>query len=424
MINVVCGIRSTGRICTDLAVELEKQGHEVKIAYGRNHVPDQFQKYALRIGSDLDVVMHAAKTFLQDGAGFGSRKATEQFIDWVKEWDPDVIHLHNIHGYYLNVEVLFDYLRTCGKKIIWTLHDCWTFTGHCAYFDYAGCGKWKTGCEDCGQKGEYPISFTDGSRRNWLKKRELFTSIPHVRLVTPSKWLADLVKASYMGEYPVSVIHNGIDVSVFQPTPSNVKEKYGIGDQKVILGVAAPWSPRKGLNDMAELARKVKEDYCVVVIGATQKQKADLPDNITVIPQTNSTAELAEWYTAAEVFVNSTLEDNYPTTNLEAIACGTPVVTYDTGGSPESASYYGRTVAKGDVEGMLGAFYELSELQEQPKISPSVFSREAMVDGYMDLLEDACVFSKSCISRIAYLPRPFFVRKTGAPTATSCSTSL
>lgn len=152
MINVVCGIRSTGRICTDLAAALEKQGHEVKIAYGRENVPEQFQKYAVRIGSDLDVKLHGIKARLFDRAGFGSKKATKKFIGWVKEYDPDVIHLHNIHGYYINIEVLFDYLRTCGKKIIWTLHDCWSFTGHCVYFDYVDCDKWKTGCFDCPQK--------------------------------------------------------------------------------------------------------------------------------------------------------------------------------------------------------------------------------------------------------------------------------
>mgnify|MGYP000231854880 FL=1 len=152
MINVVCGIRSTGRICTDLAIALEKQGHEVRIAYGRETVPEQFQKYAVRIGTDLDVKLHGIKARLFDRAGFGSRKATEKFIEWVKKYDPDIIHLHNIHGYYIDVERLFKYLRTCGKKIIWTLHDCWSFTGHCVYFDYIVCDKWKNGCFYCPQK--------------------------------------------------------------------------------------------------------------------------------------------------------------------------------------------------------------------------------------------------------------------------------
>lgn len=175
MINSVCGIRSTGRICTDLATALEARGHEVKIAYGRETVPEQFQKYAVRIGSDLDVKLHCIKARLLDASGFGSKQATEKFISWVKEWNPDVIHLHNIHGYYINIEVLFDYLRTCGKKIIWTLHDCWAFTGHTAYCDAIHCEKWKTGCGKCPQIGEYPKSYVDRSKRNWNRKKDLFS---------------------------------------------------------------------------------------------------------------------------------------------------------------------------------------------------------------------------------------------------------
>ena len=227
MINVVCGIRSTGRICTDLATALETQGHEVKIAYGRENVPEQFRKYAVRIGSDLDVKLHGVKARLLDGAGFGSKKVTKQFIEWIKEYDPDVIHLHNIHGYYINVEVLFKYLKTCGKKIIWTLHDCWSFTGHCVYFDYVGCDKWKTGCSDCPQKKEYPARVgPDMSKSNYSVKKNLFTGILNMTLVTPSQWLANLIHDSYMKEYPVKVIYNGVDTEIFKPSVSSVKEKY------------------------------------------------------------------------------------------------------------------------------------------------------------------------------------------------------
>lgn len=174
MINVVCGIRSTGRICTDLATALEAQGHEVRIAYGRENVPEQFQKYAVRIGTDLDVKLHGVKARLIDGCGFGSKRATEKFIEWVKDYDPDVVHLHNIHGYYINVEVLFSYLKTYHKRIIWTLHDCWAFTGHCVYFEYANCNHWMNGCHNCPQKKEYPKTIIDRSKANWgLKKKSL-----------------------------------------------------------------------------------------------------------------------------------------------------------------------------------------------------------------------------------------------------------
>ena len=227
MINSVCGIRSTGRICTDIASELEAQGHQVKIAYGRENVPEQFKKYAVRIGNDLDVRLHGIKARLLDGSGFGSKTATEQFIKWVKEYDPDIIHLHNIHGYYINVRVLFDYLKICGKKIIWTLHDCWSFTGHCVYFDYINCEKWKYGCEHCLQKSQYPVRIgPDMSKQNYALKKKLFGEIPNMTLVAPSKWLADLIPESYMKEYPTKVIYNGVDTETFKPTNSNFKEKY------------------------------------------------------------------------------------------------------------------------------------------------------------------------------------------------------
>lgn len=356
MINVVCGIRSTGRICTDLAVALEEQGHEVKIAYGREDVPEKFQKYAVRIGSDLDVKLHGIKARLFDEAGFGSKKATEKFIDWVKEYDPDIIHLHNIHGYYLNIEVLFKYLKTCGKKIIWTLHDCWSFTGHCVYFDYVACEKWKRGCYNCPQKKEYPARIgPDMSRKNYIKKRQLFTSISNMTLVTPSQWLSDFLHDSFMKEYNVRVIHNGIDTEVFRPMESKVKEQYFCTDKKIILGVAAVWDKRKGLSSFIELSKKLDDTYRIILVGLTKEQIKGLPSNMIGIERTNSVKELVELYSAAAIFVNPTLEDNYPTTNIEAIACGTPVVTYDTGGSPESAKMYGTSVAQKDVQALVRA---------------------------------------------------------------------
>ena len=363
MINVVCGIRSTGRICTDLATTLEAQGHEVKIAYGRENVPEQFQKYAVRIGTDLDVKLHGVKARLFDGAGFGSKRATEKFIEWVKKYDPDVIHLHNIHGYYINVEILFQYLTTCRKKIIWTLHDCWAFTGHCVYFDYSGCDKWKTGCHHCYQKKEYParIGF-DFSKRNFYLKKRLFTKVPELELVTPSQWLADLVRSSFMNEYLIRVIHNGVDVEVFHPTDSSLRKKYNLGDKKVILGVAAIWDQRKGLDSFVQLSKRLGQEYQIVLVGLSQVQVDELPKQIIGITRTDSVKELAALYTLAYVFVNPTYEDNYPTTNLEAIACGTPVITYDTGGSTESAIMYGTSVQRGDIDELVKAISRVGQM--------------------------------------------------------------
>lgn len=364
MINVVCGIRSTGRMCTDLASVLEEQGHEVKIAYGRENVPEQFQKYAVRIGNDRDVKLHGGKARVLDGAGFGSRQATIRFIEWVKKFEPDVIHLHNLHGYYIHMEILFEYLRNCGKKIIWTLHDCWSFTGHCVYFDYAGCGKWKTGCGKCPQKKEYPSCIGLGaSKRNYQRKKSLFTGIPSLTLVTPSRWLSGLVKQSFMAEYEVRVIPNGVDTKVFRPTENRLREKYKLADKKVVLGVAAVWDRRKGLEDFVKLSKRLPAEYQIVLAGVTKEQAASLPDTMVTIEKTDNPKELAAWYTLADVFVNPTLEDNYPTTNLESIACGTPVVTYDTGGSSESAGMFGVSVPKKDIDQLAEAVQAAGQIR-------------------------------------------------------------
>lgn len=357
MVNVSCGTGSTGRICTDLADALEKNGHTVKIAYGRDAVPQKYQKYAVRIGNDLDVYFHVLKARLFDRMGFGSKRATEKFIEWVKEYDPDVIHLHNIHGYYINIEVLFKYLKESGKKVIWTLHDCWAFTGHCAFFDYVGCNKWKTGCEHCPQKTEYPARMgIDCSKRNYDLKKELFSGVQNLTIVTPSEWLAKLLEESFLAEYAVNVIHNGIDTSIFKNTNSNIKERFGISeDKKIVLGVASVWDRRKGLEDFLKFSILLDEKYKIVLIGLNKKQIEKLPNNILGIERTENIQELVAWYSTADVFVNPTYEDNYPTTNLEAIACGTPVITYDTGGSPESAELYGKSMQKGDFPQLVSA---------------------------------------------------------------------
>lgn len=336
-INSVCGIRSTGRICTDLAEALEQNGHECKIAYGREIVPEKYLKYAVRIGSDFDVKLHALQSRFFDNAGFGSRRATQKFIEWVKDYNPDVIHLHNIHGYYINIEVLFNYLAEADKPVVWTLHDCWAFTGHCAYYSFVKCYKWKTGCFNCPQKKSYPSScLFDQSKQNWLKKKALFTSVKNMMLVTPSKWLANEGNQSFFSKYPVKVIPNGIDLNVFKPTPSAFREKNGLVGKKIILGVASIWDKRKGLDDFIELSKILDDNYKVVLVGLSEKQINYLPKSIFAISRTNNVKELAEIYSSADMLFNPTYEDNYPTVNLEAHACGTPVVTYRTGGSVES----------------------------------------------------------------------------------------
>lgn len=348
-INSVCGIGSTGRIVVEIHRLLKKKGHESYVAYGRDYARDCDS--AIRIGNNLDNYMHVVATRLFDVHGFASKKATADFIKKVEKINPDIIHLHNIHGYYINIELLFKYIKEANKPVVWTLHDCWAFTGHCAHFDYIGCDRWKKGCYKCPQKKNYPSSILlDNSKRNFERKKELFTGVKNMVIVTPSKWLAGLVKESLLREYPIRVINNGIDLEVFKPTKSDFREKFGLENKFIILGVANVWNKRKGYDYFIKLSEMLNQDEVIVMVGLTEKQKKNLPENIIGITRTHNAEELAKIYSAADVFVNPTLEDNFPTTNLEALACGTPVITFNTGGSPECIDEScGVVVEKGEL---------------------------------------------------------------------------
>ena len=390
-INSVCGYGSTGRIATDLYNLLEENGHECLIAYGRGTTSDGINSY--RIGTKFDNYLHVAETRLFDLHGFASTSATKKFIKNAKKYNPDVIHLHNIHGYYINIELLFSYLKEANKPIVWTLHDCWAFTGHCSYFDYVGCEKWKTRCYECPQKNSYPASrLLDKSKHNYEKKRELFTGLSKMNIVTPSKWLAGLVKESFLREYEVQVIHNGIDLDVFKPTKSDFRKKYNISDKFIILGVASVWDRRKGLEDFIKLAKILSDDSIIVLVGLSTKQMKNLPKNIIGIKRTGSVKELAEIYTAANVFFNPTYEDNYPTTNLEAIACGTPVVTYNTGGSPETIDRdTGIVLEKGNVEGLKKVILKIMAINNLKMYSVKMskqFNKDDKFNDYIKLYSE------------------------------------
>lgn len=352
-INSVCGIGSTGRIATDIHQILLDQGHESYIAYGRG-LPMNCDS-AIRIGTKYDNYAHVALTRIYDKHGFGSKKATKEFIKKVEELNPDVIHLHNIHGYYINIELLFDYLKKADKPVIWTLHDCWAFTGHCAYFDFVHCNKWNVECDKCPQKKTYPASLIfDNSKNNYVMKKEIFTGIKNMTIVTPSKWLKKIVKYSFLGGYNIKVINNGIDLQAFRHTESDFRDRYELENKFVILGVASVWDSRKGFDYFIELSKRLEDDEVIVLVGLSEKQIKKLPENIIGIARTNSVKELVEIYSASSVFVNSTLEDNFPTTNLESIACGTPIISFATGGSVESVdNSYGYIVKKGDIEELL-----------------------------------------------------------------------
>ena len=371
-INSVCGIRSTGRICTDIADVLRMRGDECRIAYGREKVPEKYRDISYRIGSETDVKLHALGSRLLDSSGFHSKNATKRLIEYIGKYKPDVIHLHNIHGYYLNIELLFDYLKRSKVPVIWTLHDCWAYTGHCSHYAAVGCDRWRTGCESCPQKGEYPKSVLfDGSKRNFARKKEAFCGMPNMTIVTPSEWLADEVRSSFLGEYKVKVINNGIDLEVFKPAESDFRRRYGLEDKKIVLGVATAWGERKGLDRFISLAQMLGDGYRVVLVGLTEEQISALPEKVLGIARTNSPIELAEIYTAADICLSLSLEETMGLTVVEANACGTP------------AAVFGKTALPELIDGNNGIILSDTDLEVVSEkiraLDASLFSAESCV---------------------------------------------
>lgn len=329
IINEVCGHGSTGKICAALAEDYAAKGDEVRIAYGRDsYVPEQSRKYAVRIGNDWDVRMHAVRTRLLDEHGFGSVHATKRFLRWLDEYQPDLVWLHNLHGYYINVELLFQWIKQHPQlEVKWTLHDCWAFTGHCAHFTAADCDLWKTHCNHCCQKGRYPKSIgLDRSADNYARKKASFTGVKNMTIITPSHWLEKLVKQSFLNKYPIEVVYNSINTDIFKPTPSDIRNKYGIPRKRMLLGVSSVWDSRKGWNDFIQLAQILDDQYVIVLVGANDKQLKCLPQNVIGIKRTTDQHELAKLYTTADLFVNPSREETFGLTTVEAMACGTDVI--------------------------------------------------------------------------------------------------
>lgn len=351
-INVTANWGSTGKIAEGIGQTALLNGWDSWIAYGRGN--PKSESNLIRIGNDTDMRVHGLKTRLFDNHGLASGSVTKRFIEKIKDLKPDIIHLHNIHGYYLNYKILFEYIKSWGGPVVWTLHDCWPFTGHCAYYDFAKCDRWKYECHNCPQLKSYPASFfADRSRRNYLAKKEAFQGCDNLTLVPVSDWLHNEINKSFLSEYPIKTIHNGIDLSIFNPA-STEKKKYSI------LGVASVWEPRKGLNEFIKLRKLLPEEYRITLIGLNDKQISRLPIGIDGIRRTENIHQLVDYYYDANVFVNPTFEDNFPTTNIEALACGTPVITYRTGGSPEAIdSNTGLVVEKNDITGLVEAIKEI-----------------------------------------------------------------
>lgn len=352
---------STGRIMFQLADAVQEQGGQTLCTAGFTWKKCNRSDFVITSGI-VEKILHTHLSRITGRHGCYSRHATRKLLKQVEEFRPDVIHLHNIHGWYLNLPMLFRHIKKKDIPVVWTLHDCWSFTGQCPHFDMIGCDKYLTGCHHCPLHGQYPKTYFDCSKTMYRKKKSWFTGVKNLTVVTPSQWLAGKVQESYLRDYPVQVIHNGIDRSVFKPCAEDVRQRYGITGKYVLLGVAYAWDDKKGLDAMLHLSQTLNSDYQIVLVGTDENVDAKLPENVVSIHRTQNQQELAQLYSLSDVFVNPTREDTFPTVNMEALCCGTPIVTFATGGSPEILSEdCGLVVEKNDLPGLEKAIRQVCE---------------------------------------------------------------
>ncbi len=382
---------STCNIMLGVARVAEQKGHTVVTASGYStHPCKDLPREHYPIGGFVNKALHMVMARLTGLHGCFSYFATLRLVRRLKRYGADLIHLHNLHGWYVNLPMLFRYIKKHNIPVVWTLHDCWAFTGQCPHFTMVKCDRWRTGCHHCPQYRQYPQSYVDCTRTMWRRKRKWFTGVENMTVVTPSRWLSGLVKESFLKEYPVKVIHNGIDLDIFKPTESDFREVHGLQNKKLVLGVSFGWSRRKGLDVFLTLAERLDDRYRIVLVGTDREVDKLLPDNILSIHRTQDQKELARIYTAADVFVNPTREENYPTVNLEAVACGTPVITFNTGGSPEMLDErWDAVVARDDVDGMERAIRSLCEgdAGKAPRELSPDFDAGARFREYMSLYD-------------------------------------
>lgn len=390
---------STGRIMQEIGELAMQHGWRSCIAYskGRDGIKS-CQSEVIPVGNKWSTIWHGLETRLFDRHGLASNEATRLFVKQIQELKPDVIHIHNIHGYFLNYQILFDFLAKSNIPVIWTVHDCWLYTGHCYYYSYAGCNKWQTGCGHCPQKKEFPASWLiDRSHQNYEDKKQAFTSLPldQLTIVPVSEWIREEMQYSFFRNNQFHVIHNGINTNIFNIyNPEQVKQKYELNGKHILLGVASIWSREKGFDDCIQMADLLHPDEMLVLVGVRPEQQKRLKKNMLGIPRTENIHQLAELYAAADAFINPTWQDNYPTVNLEAIACGTPVVTYRTGGSIEAITdQTGFIVPQGNVKEMLEAARLISQrgkaYYQQPCRTYALenFRKEDRYQDYLDLYD-------------------------------------
>lgn len=388
LISANWGGGGPGGVVKDLYYKIINSGYEACVAYARGSIPNDVK--SIRIGNQLDVYTHAIKARLFDGAGFGSVCATRKLINDIKAYNPDIVNLHNLNGYTINLEILLNYLKESKIPVVWTLHDCWAFTGHCINFQRVQCVKWKDRCSNCVLTHDYPKSLLfDRSRENFDKKKEILKGFKNLHLVTPSKWLSELVTQSFLKEYPIYVINNGINLDIFKPTASNIRPIYHLDEKIILLAVANHWNEMKGQGYLFSLAKMLDNKYKIVMIGVDSFIK--LPKGILGISRTQDVKELVQWYSAADLFINPTMGDNFPTVNIEALACGLPVITFNTGGSSEIAgNVWGKVVPAGNIELLKEAIDEcvVNKIDRAQCVQrASEFDREKRFNDYINLFK-------------------------------------
>ncbi len=378
-INVDVNNGSNGSIVRDIAKMAIERGWDSYIAYGRRMIPTD--STLIRIGNNIDVKFHGLITRLFDLHGLGSFFVTKRFIRYLKQNKPDIIHLHNIHGYYINYKVLFDYIYKEQIPVVWTLHDCWPFTGHCGHYIGYNCYKWKDECGKCPARKDYPASLMlDNSKFSFRLKKRLFTKLDKVEIVTVSNWLKSETEQSFLSKYPIRVIYDGIDTECFVFRDSDLRKKYNIQGKFVLISAAANWSDAKGWNDYIKLSQLVSNDYVIVLIGVNEEQKQNLPPNILSIPRIESKLELAEYYSMADVLLNLSYAETFGMTTAEAMACGTPGISYDITACPELITKEtGIVVEPGNLNEVIRA---IEEIKRKGKKSYSNACRQRVLDNY------------------------------------------
>lgn len=379
MINTVSGYGSTGSICVDIASVLEEKGHECYIAYGQGTTT--YSK-SFKIGTVLENHLHNIGSRLLGKQGYFTKSGTKKLVEFIIEYNPDIIHLHNLHGNYLNIEILFEFLASYTGSVVWTLHDCWAFTGKCAHYTDVQCFKWQTQCEKCPQVNKYPTSlFLDQSDIMYSDKKKWFNSIKNLTIIPVSNWLTNEVKKSFLKNHPIVNIYNWVNHSTFINDNEDIKERYGIAKNKfIILGVSAGWNlSNNRLKDFIALSKIISKDMQIVLVGKAAT-KNDIPSSIIHIPYVDNANELAKLYSNSDVYVHLSTEDTFGKVIAEAMSCGTPAIVYNSTACPEIVGEgCGYVVEKRDINGIIE---KIQIIKNQGKISYSLKCRSYVLENF------------------------------------------